>query len=223
MPLIKVCGNLFGLNAHMVASFEPDYMGWNFVPSSPRLVRPEVAIRLIREIRLGHPAIQHIGIMGGMGLDGMIRILKRLRRPGERRFALDGIQLIGSSLLIEQTRSVLRNMGMGIPIWPVLRTDGPVSDADLRNLGHGHLYLIDRKVGHALGGTGKQIDPSWLANVQLPYLLAGGLNPENCLQMLQSTSAIGVDIASGLEDGQPGYKDRARMEALFGRLGRLPL
>ncbi|MCB1138948.1 MAG: phosphoribosylanthranilate isomerase [Leptospiraceae bacterium] len=222
MPLIKVCGNLYGMNAHMVASFEPDYMGWNFVPSSPRLVRPEVATRLIREIRIGHPAIEHIGIMGGMGLERMIRLLRQLGGPGLRRFALDGIQLIGSSLLIQQTRSVLRNMGIGIPIWPVLRVDGPVSDEDLRALGHCHLYLIDRKVGHALGGTGKQVDPSWLSKVRLPYLLAGGLNPDNSVQMLESTAAAGVDIASGLEAGQPGVKDRARMEDLFRRLGRLP-
>tara|TARA_B100001939_G_scaffold310222_1_gene292006 strand:- start:49661 stop:50326 length:666 start_codon:yes stop_codon:yes gene_type:complete len=221
MALVKVCGNRYAMDAHLVASFEPDYMGWIFVPSSPRRISPDQAMGLIRAIRGAHPSIQHVAVMGGTGLDEIIRLLRQMKNLTAPENPVDAIQLIGTALDVECIGSILRQMGLKIPIWPVLRVDSAVSDQDLLNLGHAKLYLLDRKMPNALGGTGRVIEEEWIQNVTLPYLLAGGINPQNAREKLERTSAAGLDIGSGLETGIPGRKDEAKLEELFRSLGRV--
>lgn len=224
MARIKVCGNLYAMDAHMVASYEPDYMGWIFVPSSRRRISPDKAIRIIRSIRQNHPGIQHVAVMGGMGLDEMVRLLKLLlvRYLDDRpSLDLDAIQIIGSSQDIYRMEQFLRGQGIELPMWPVVHVGAPVTDEDLKSLASAQLYLLDRKVTGALGGTGKEIPESWIQDVQLPYMLAGGINPENARHRLLNSHAMGVDIASGLETGVPGRKDPARLDALFASLADL--
>ena len=61
----------------------------------------------------------------------------------------------------------------------------------------------------ALGGTGQTVD--WQAVADIPVLpvpitLAGGLTPDNVTAAIQTTRAIAVDTASGVESS-PGQKD----------------
>lgn len=202
-----------------MASFQPDYMGWIFVPSSPRMISADRALRLIPQIRTMHPEIQHVAVLGGMGQDRMIRLIQLLGQGGGP-FPVDIIQLIGSSLHIEHTRSILKSLNIDVPLWPVFRADGPVSDEDLASLARSDMYVVDRRMPHALGGTGKQVDVTWLDSVRYPFLLAGGLNPENALDACLSTTALGVDISSGLETEEAGRKDPQKLEALFRSFGR---
>lgn len=221
MSLIKVCGNRYAADAHMVASFQPDFMGWIFVPSSPRLITPEEASEFISGIRADYPDIQHVAVMGGMEPEKLVQLLRRFSEINNARFPVDAIQLIGTSQEIQGVASSLQQMGADVPIWPVLRVDGPVNDQDLLALAQADMYLLDRKVSNALGGTGRTIDEEWIQAITLPYLLAGGINHLNALEKLKTTSARGVDIASGLEDGRPGHKDEAKLKALFDSLNRI--
>ena len=221
MALIKVSGNRFALDAHMVAGFEPDYMGWIFVPASPRCIPAVEAARLIGQIRIQHPAIGHVGVMGGMGQDEIVRLIALLQSASPADgFVLDALQLIGTSLHMEHTSQILRRKGLNTSLWPVLRVGEPVSDEDLISLYHSDMYVLDRKVSHALGGTGRQIELPWISRVTMPYLLAGGLNHENARERFEQTGARGVDISSGLETGHPGRKDPAKLEKLFATFGR---
>ena len=45
-----------------------------------------------------------------------------------------------------------------------------------------------------------------------PWLLAGGLNPENVAASVAACQPDGVDLNSGLES-TPGHKDQARIKA----------
>ena len=69
-------------------------------------------------------------------------------------------------------------------------------------------FLVDTGSNEAAGGTGEAFDWSVLEGVDFPkpWLLAGGLNPENIGEALERLSAWGVDVASGVEE-KPGQKD----------------
>ena len=70
------------------------------------------------------------------------------------------------------------------------------------------LVLFDshRSNGGLAGGTGKTFDPANIAGISRPYLLAGGLTPDNVGQIVTQVNPHGVDVASGTETS-PGIKD----------------
>jgi phosphoribosylanthranilate isomerase len=51
-------------------------------------------------------------------------------------------------------------------------------------------------------------------DVELPFMLSGGLNATNVAEALRITSAPGVDVSSGVERA-PGDKDPQRIRAFI--------
>ena len=59
------------------------------------------------------------------------------------------------------------------------------------------------------GGTGQTFDWSHLSGVTRPYILAGGLGPENLAQAVARLAPYAVDLSSGVETD--GLKDREKI------------
>jgi phosphoribosylanthranilate isomerase len=104
---------------------------------------------------------------------------------------------------------------------PVMKAMGVADEGDLAGLIEMSLaadqLLIDAKPpkGAALpGGNGLAFDwrllvgRKWLK----PWMLAGGLTPENVAEAIRLTGARQVDVSSGVESA-PGVKDPARIAA----------
>jgi phosphoribosylanthranilate isomerase len=85
---------------------------------------------------------------------------------------------------------------------------------DLREGGRLPAFLLDAYHPQLRGGTGKTGDWSLASRLasQYPILLAGGLDPSNVAQAVQTVRPWGVDVASGVE-ASPGQKDHAAMRA----------
>jgi phosphoribosylanthranilate isomerase len=81
--------------------------------------------------------------------------------------------------------------------------------------------LLDAYHPDALGGTGQTLDWKQLAafNPSIPWLLAGGLTPENICMALSQLSPDGVDLSSGVEVS-PGNKDLELVDRLFANLSK---
>lgn len=102
-----------------------------------------------------------------------------------------------------------------VEIWKAL----PV--ADPADISAADAYRADRALFDAKppqnadrpGGWGDTFDWSFLdgANVRTPWLLAGGLNPDNVAEAIRATDAPGVDVSSGVERA-PGVKDPKMIE-----------
>ena len=61
------------------------------------------------------------------------------------------------------------------------------------------------------GGSGERVDIAAIPDdMSKPYVLAGGLTPDNVYAALRAASPWGVDVASGIER-EPGIKDGALM------------
>ena len=77
-----------------------------------------------------------------------------------------------------------------------------------------HRLIYDAPAGALPGGNGLLLDWRLLMNFphQLPWGLAGGLNPGNVADAIRHTGAELVDASSGLES-EPGVKDPAKIKA----------
>lgn len=76
-------------------------------------------------------------------------------------------------------------------------------------------FLLDTAKAGTRGGTGEPFDWSVAAEVarQFPFLLAGGLTPENVARAVGQVSPWGVDVSSGVETA--GVKDPERVRAFI--------
>lgn len=76
------------------------------------------------------------------------------------------------------------------------------------------LVLYDAEAGKLPGGNGLALDWSLLTGYchQMPWGLAGGLNPANVADAVRQTGALLVDTSSGVEI-KPGLKDMDRIKA----------
>jgi phosphoribosylanthranilate isomerase len=79
--------------------------------------------------------------------------------------------------------------------------------------------LLDAYHPDALGGTGQTLDWVQLSafNPPIPWLLAGGLTPDNICMALSQLHPDGIDLSSGVEVA-PGNKDLALVKQLFANL-----
>jgi phosphoribosylanthranilate isomerase len=79
--------------------------------------------------------------------------------------------------------------------------------------------LLDAYHPNVLGGTGQQLDWELLEAFKppIPWLLAGGLNPDNVRVALSRLKPDGIDLSSGVEIS-PGQKDLALVDRLFANL-----
>ena len=75
--------------------------------------------------------------------------------------------------------------------------------------------LLDSMVEGRLGGTGRVHDWDKSAGIarslQIPVILAGGLDPENVVQAIERVRPYAVDVSSGTETG--GRKDPSKVRA----------
>ncbi|MDO4475759.1 MAG: phosphoribosylanthranilate isomerase [Lachnospiraceae bacterium] len=67
-------------------------------------------------------------------------------------------------------------------------------------------------------GTGKTFDWSLVEGFERPFLLAGGLDPENVAEAIRQVKPFGVDVSSGIETDR--VKDPEKMESFVRQVRR---
>lgn len=80
--------------------------------------------------------------------------------------------------------------------------------------GNVHSILLDASKAGMHGGTGHTFDWTLLKHTRpaLPWLLAGGLTPENVSEAIECTQPNGVDVSSGIESAK-GIKSLEKIAA----------
>ena len=201
---VKVCGLKTAESIAAAARAGVSYIGLNFFAKSPRSVTPEQARELALETPVG---IAKVGLVVNVDNAFLDHLTEHV--------PLDMLQLHGSETpeRVAEVRARYR--------LPVIKAIGIASAEDAKQIDvYGQVadqILVDAKAPKDAvlpGGNGLAFD--WqLINRKFwpkPWMLAGGLTPENVGLAVQMTGARQVDTASGVETA-PGVKDAAMMEA----------
>ena len=204
----KICGinHPDALNAALQGGAR--YIGLVFFPRSPRHVEIGTAAELARMVGTGTRTV-------GLFVDPTDALLEDVRG----HVPLDMIQLHGQETP-ERVAAIRAQHGL-----PVMKAVKVASAADLDAAAAYQpvvdLLLFDAKPPSDLkdalpGGNGLSFDWSLLAGRRWdkPWMLSGGLDPENVAAAIAATGARAVDVSSGVEE-RPGVKSVARIRAFL--------
>lgn len=208
MPIrIKICGLTRLDQAQAITQLGISTLGFIAVPRSPRYIPAD----RVREITTALPPdIQTIGVFVDESVGAIAQYVQHS--------GLNGVQLHGneSPQMCQELRQALPN----VEIVKAFRIREAVDLEETQNYADVvDTLLLDAYHPQMQGGTGQTLDWSLLKAFKpsQPWLLAGGLRPENIAQALAAVNPAGVDLSSGVERS-PGDKDLQRVQALLANL-----
>ena len=201
---IKICGLTSSADIPAALLAGADYLGFVFFRNSPRNLAFEEAAFLGGTVPSG---ICKVGLI----VDAEDALIDRLLG----RVPLDMLQLHGTESP-ERVAEISARFGL-----PVMKAVGVADEGDLPAIDEyarvADQILVDAKPpkGAAVpGGNGIAFDWRLIAGRRwpVPWMLAGGLTPENVAEAIRLTGAQQVDVSSGVERA-PGEKDAGKMAA----------
>lgn len=209
---VKICGLSEAPTLAAAVAGGAGWIGLVFFPPSPRAVGLDQARSLAAQVP---PGIGKVGLFVDAD-DALIG-------GAVAAAGLDLIQLHGSEtprriaeIKSRFARPVMKAIKLALPEdLAVIAEIEPVAD----------WLLFDAKIaGAALpGGMGVAFDWTLLAGrrFQRPWMLSGGLTPDNLAEAVAATGARAVDVSSGVESA-PGKKDVGLIRAFLDGARGLP-
>ncbi len=201
---VKICGLRDVLMMQVAADAGASYVGLVFFPKSPRNVSIAQAATVARAVRAGIAKVALVVDADDALLDAI---------TGE--VPLDILQLHGNETP-ERVAEIRTRYGL-----PVMKAVGVADASDLDALDAyakvADQILVDAKPpkdADLPGGNGLAFDWRLIAGRRwpVPWMLAGGLTPDNVAEAIALTGATQVDVSSGVEIA-PGEKDAALITA----------
>lgn len=203
---VKCCGLRRAAEIEAAAAAGAAYVGFVFFPKSPRSVTPTEANALATAVP---PGICKVALVVDRDDAALEDILNQT--------PIDMLQLHGSETP-DRVAEVKARFGL-----PVMKAIGVAGPDDLVRINAyadvADQLLIDAKAPKTAdlpGGNGLAFDWRLIADVDwpLPWMLAGGLTPDNVVEAIRLTGARQVDVSSGIES-QPGEKSIPRIQAFL--------
>lgn len=196
--IVKICGLSSEETVDAALDAGADMIGFVLFPKSPRCVAVARAAELASRVR-GRAEI--VALTVDMDEAELASVAQTLRP--------DWLQMHGSESLeaVAAARSAL-----GVKAMKALPVGIPADlDRASRYAAVADRLLLDAKPPKGAdrpGGHGRPFDWTLLRGftAPVPYLLSGGLTPQNVEEAVRTSGAPGVDVSSGVEIA-PGEKD----------------
>ncbi len=194
MTKIKICGLTTPQEAEWVSKSQVDYAGMVlFFPKSKRNITIEQAKEIMKSML---PQIQKVAVV----VSPSALQIKEIQKAG-----FDIVQIHGQ--VLPEALETLR-----IPFLRAFNVD---------NMQEWERYEAEPKcIGYVFDavkpGSGETFDWGSIPNLPedgKPYLLAGGLNPDNVGSAVAAMHPYGVDVSSGVERDSGTGKDQEKMVA----------
>ena len=201
---VKLCGLTALSDIDVAVAAGAAYVGFVFFPKSPRHLDVARAAAMSAAVPAG---ICKVGLIVDAD-DAMLDLVTSA-------VPLDMLQLHGSETP-DRVRAIKARYGL-----PVMKAVGVATSSDLVALDTycrvADQVLVDAKPpkdAQLPGGNGLAFDWQLIAARRwpVPWMLAGGLTPDNVAEAVRLTGARQVDVSSGIESA-PGVKDPDLMRA----------
>jgi len=201
---VKICGLKTPESVAAAVDAGASYLGFVFFPKSPR----HLTYRQAAELAATVP-------------DGIVKVALTVNADDEAlaemlgQVPFDMLQLHGSESP-KRVAYIKERFGL-----PVMKAVGLADASDLPQLVEyatvADQLLVDAKPpkGSPLpGGNALAFDWRLVADMEwpIPWMLAGGLTPDNVAEAMRLTGATMVDVSSGVESA-PGVKDLDKIAA----------
>ncbi|SDH84884.1 phosphoribosylanthranilate isomerase [Roseospirillum parvum] len=199
MPVaVKICGLTTPDAVAAAVEGGADWLGVVFFAPSPRAIEPEAAAELLDGVP---EEVVKVGLLVDPDDATLDRVLAQVR--------LDMIQLHGRETP-QRVEAIRQEFGR-----PVMKAISVGGAADLLAAkafdGVADRLLFDARPPQGAanpGGNAQPFDWPLMADWrgQSPWMLAGGLSPDNLAQAVKASGATAVDVSSGVESAR-GVKD----------------
>jgi phosphoribosylanthranilate isomerase len=190
---IKFCGMTRLQDVDVAVALGVDAIGFVLVPASKRFMSPERAAIIRARVP---PFMQVVALFSDAGAEDVRRAVATLQ-PDLLQFHGDESPEYCASF----GRPYLRAVPMAVPedvgAWE-------------RRFPSAAALLLDAHGAGEQGGQGRTFDWSAIRATR-PYVLAGGLTPDNVGDAVRRVRPFAVDVSSGIE-AAPGVKDAGRMQ-----------
>lgn len=207
LPHIKICGLKTETDVRAAVEAGARWLGFVHFEKSPRHVSLEEGQKLAALAASLSPHVETVCLLVNTSPKEAVEIANTL--------GVDHIQLHG-----QETNMDISSIRAGRPIGEVWKAL-PVSDAEdlkaVKLYPAADRYLFDAKPpknADRPGGWGHSFDWALLKGFSCarPWLLAGGLTPDNAAEAARVSGAKALDVSSGVE-AEKGVKDIALIKA----------
>lgn len=194
---IKVCGFTREADLDGALALGVDAVGFVLYPPSPRAVSIARAAELARRVP---PFVCRVGLF--------VNEVPEVVEQAVREAGLDLLQFHG-----DESPEYCERFGRPWIKAVRVRPETDLLECARRYCGARGL-LLDAW-SEAWGGSGKRFDWTLIpADLGLPLILSGGLDPDNVADAVANIRPMAVDVSSGVESGK-GIKDVARVAAFI--------
>jgi phosphoribosylanthranilate isomerase len=193
---VKICGLRRKEDIEYANELKPDYVGFVFAKSK-RQIEVEQALDLIS---LLDKEIKTVGVFVNEPVENALKIAQTLN--------LDVLQFHG-----DETQDYIDNF-KNFTVWKAIRIKDK-EDLEKTKEFKVNSFVFDTLTKNEYGGTGKTFNWEVLKGMELnvPIILAGGLNENNVEEAIKIVDPYAVDVSSGVET--EGYKDFKKMKSFI--------
>lgn len=198
MTKIKICGFTNADNAKEAVLAGIDAIGLVFYEKSPRNVDINSAREIVASLP---PFVNRVGLFVNANPSFIDEVLCEV--------PLDTLQFHGDEGVIDCTQYQM----------PFIKSVRVSLDTNVTQIADDFSQasglLLDSYNSHKYGGTGEVFDWSLACvDIELPVILAGGLNSDNVAEAIKQVRPYAVDASSGVES-EPGVKDVDKIRAFI--------
>lgn len=196
---IKICGVKTAEAIDAAARAGATHVGFNFFPKSPRVIAPDDAGKLAERA----PGLRTVALTVDADDETMHAISLGLH---PQMWQLHGDETPERVNAIRQT--------FRVPVMKAIAIESKADIARAHAFEHAADWLLfDAKPAELPGGNGLVFDWNLIAGEtwNKPWMLSGGLTPDNVVEAIRTTRTRAVDVASGVERAR-GQKDPQLIE-----------